>query len=453
MLLGFFYEQLVHFRNVPFRIFLVVSGAGLIFWGVSFLVPNRFRPSRFAWYRRLYRERLSMPTEVLAYLTIMIVLATGSMLGHSNTLLLVFSLMAGPFVLNGWIVYVMLRRLRVDRKLPARVGAGQTFPVEITIHNDRRYLSSRLMRVEDSITNGREELSGRVLFFRIPTKENRSAAYRVRLMQRGRYRLGPVLVSSRFPFGLGERGRYFETHSELLVHPQIGELSPTWWSRVRGEDRVVEQQRIRNGVFDDEFKQIREYRQGDAVRRIHWRTSARVNDLMVRDYHQNREHDAMLLVDLWTGRGVDQTRIEMACSFVASICHELSRTMNDAEVGFFLAGETNIAVTGKPTPEFWHRVLDALATCVAGRNTDTDWLAEQAQSMRLENMRPILVTTRDAQLPFEGESNGQRENGSAAAIRAAHVVHATEDGLRDVFRLEPSESLPDLLRRPAEALA
>ncbi len=449
IVLGVFYERIVRVENAPFRRFLLTTGGLLVASGFVFLIPPKYHPSRLRLFRSVFNQRLRMPTEVKAYLGIMIVLATGSMLGHSNTLLLVFALMAAPFILNGWIVYAMLQQVRVARHLPQRAGAGETFSVELQLHNDRRMLSSRLMRLEDQISNGREELSGRVLMFRVPAGESRRAGYRVRLMQRGVWRFGPIVVSSRFPFGLGERGRFFETHDELLVHPRTGELSAAWWRRVRGEDHISDQQRATRGVYDDEFRQIREYRQGDAVRNIHWRTSARVNDLMVREFQQNREHDAVVLLDLWRPEEADfDVRVELAASFAASVCREMSRSMRDADVAFLISGTTQLVVSGKPTTELWTRILDGLALCGGSPRADAAWLAEQAAPFLSEGLRPILITTRTVD---STEGNGGQGN---ALGRSAHVVVVDEHELADIFSLDPA-TVPAVVAAasPREAVA
>ena len=375
-----------------------------------------------------------MPFEVLAYIVIMVILACGSMLGHSNTLMLVFSLMAGPFILNGWVVYAMLQRVSVERKAPASVGAGETFSVQVTLTNNRKFLSCRLMRVEDTISNQHEELQGRVLFFRVPVQGSRTSSYRARLLQRGVYALGPTLVSSRFPFGLGERGRYFETPDEVLVHPQVGELSPSWWRRVIGDDRMAMDSRSRSGVFDDEFSQVREYRAGDPIRAIHWRTSARTNELMVREFDESREHDAVIAVDLSASDSRDETeyRTELAASFVATVCHHFAKTTHNSKVAFFLSGAENVSIIGRSSPDVWRQILDALARCSASQNADRLWLAEQLADVGAEGRSAIYVTTRDIEMGM---------------ATAAHVVVASTDGLRDVFQLpedEPVATIPEV---------
>ena len=421
--LGIFYPLIVHAENPPFRVFCGVVGFLLVYSAFAFLVPQRLRLSRFRWFRWLYGGRLSIPTEVMAYLTIMAVLVTGSMLGHSNTLLMVFSLMCGPFVLNGWIVFVMLRRLGVERSLPTSVGAGETFTVQLTLANNRRRFSSRLMRLEDQISNDHEHLTGRVLFFRVPVQESRTAGYRVRLLQRGQYKFGPVLVSSRFPFGLGERGRFFETHSEVLVHPQIGEIAPAWWQNVMGQDRVIDQSRAQRGLLDDEFRQIREYRPGDAIRRIHWRTSARTDELMVQEFEENRDEDAALLVDLWDDGTADSEQLERVISFVATTCVELSRNTNEAQVDFHLSADETVSVSGKASGELWREALDALAKCQPAES-NLVWLAERSRSIQEQNLRPIVITTRPT------DSIVSADFGDAILVAVNQAL------LADVFRLE-----------------
>ena len=64
---------------------------------------------------------------------------------------------------------------------------------------------------------------------------------------------------------------------------------------------------------------IPEYRPGDAIRRIHWRTSARADELMVREFEENRDEDAALLVDLWSDGKSAPEYFETVISFVATI--------------------------------------------------------------------------------------------------------------------------------------
>ena len=137
---------------------------------------------------------------------IMIVIFSGSLLGRSNMLMLVFSMMAGPFVVNGWITYSMLKRTSLERVAPERVMAGEPITVELVMSNRKRLMNCWLMSAHDTIQNGEERLDPSVLFAPGARGGTRSAPYQARLMRRGLYRFGPAQLTARFPLGIVERG-------------------------------------------------------------------------------------------------------------------------------------------------------------------------------------------------------------------------------------------------------
>ena len=229
----------------------------------------------------------------------MIVLFVGSQVGQSNMLMLVFSLMAGPFVLNGTVIVIMLQKLSVRRMMPESAFAGELIAVELVLKNEKSFFSSSLMAVTDTIANDRERLQSGVLIARVPPQDERSARYQITLMQRGRYRFGPVYVGSRFPLGIVERGLVFDLPGEILIAPRLGRLTPRWQREHGLADELVHRPDTRAGIFEDEFHRIREYRPGDNPRMIHWRSSARQNELMVREFHQSRNQNLIVLLDLW----------------------------------------------------------------------------------------------------------------------------------------------------------
>ena len=114
------------------------------------------------------RSRMLLPREGIVYLGIMLVIAVAALTGGNpdtgNMLLLIFGMMAGPFVFNGWIVVAMLSRVNVSRHLPVSVSAGTWFSVEIRMKNDKKLLSSRLVEVRDLIQGKKVRDEGKVIF-------------------------------------------------------------------------------------------------------------------------------------------------------------------------------------------------------------------------------------------------------------------------------------------------
>lgn len=81
----------------------------------------------------LIRSRVFFPVEGRVYLGMMSVLFVGAIVGKSNPLLLVFCLMATPWVFNGFIAYTQLRLISVERELPERGEAGQVLAISVIL--------------------------------------------------------------------------------------------------------------------------------------------------------------------------------------------------------------------------------------------------------------------------------------------------------------------------------
>ncbi|MGH3663852.1 MAG: DUF58 domain-containing protein, partial [Micromonosporaceae bacterium] len=151
-----------------------------------------------------------------------------------------------------------------------------------------------------------------------------TVAYVIRAEARGRYRIGPLQVRLSDPFGLCELVRAFPTVSNLIVTPQVAPLPSV---RVAGEHVGSGASRARSvAVHGEDDTATREYRHGDDLRRVHWRSTARVGELMVRREEQPWESRATIVLDprLSAHRGEGPTSsFEWAVSAVASIAVHL----------------------------------------------------------------------------------------------------------------------------------
>jgi uncharacterized protein (DUF58 family) len=361
----------------------------------------------------------------------MIVLFIGAAIGRSNMLILVFALMAGPFVVNGWVTFMMLKRTEVSRTVPKRAIAGEPISIEVEVQNRKRLLSSWLLTVTDSVRNETNRLQPSVLFARVPPRGKRTARYHLRLMQRGRYRFGPIQAATRFPLGLVERGLMFPITAEMLVYPRIGRLTASWKRTHLPGIELIQRQQSRPGAYDDEFHHIREYRWGDNPRAIHWRTSARQNELMVCEYHQNRDRNLLVLLDLWQPEQPRQEhldRVELAVSLTATICAEHMRDIQDSHLDLIVSGEHVSTWKGSSGPSHLEPMLESFAEIQAGCGTDIELLLERAAAKSSTNTRTLLVTTRTRTQPevrdldaLQTATNGWRIAGGFEWIEADPV--------------------------------
>ncbi|MEZ6129986.1 MAG: DUF58 domain-containing protein [Planctomycetaceae bacterium] len=379
-------------------IILLILGTVMLVLGVVNVLFGR-RMSRVL-ARAGRRSRVVVPREGMAYLAIMLVLAVGALLGHRNMPLLVFGMMAGPFVMNGWIVYAMLKGVTVSRRAPRRGTVGEFLGVEIEVANAKRVMASHMLEVRDRINgdalkNTSHDEEGSVTFVRVPGRERRIGRYQVRFTQRGLYRLGPLRISSRFPLGIGERGQLFNDTFDLIVHPEQGRLLPAWKRQQRELAESSRRVQGRLGLFDDEFHRIREFRQDDNPRSIHWRSSAKRGQLMVREYQQQRHADSLVVLDLPAESEWSAGAMEMAISLAATLCVEQTRSASGKRFLLAIAGQTQQIVNSRAPSGFREEALDALAVCRPSAKADPEKvLMTIIQEHNLYDERILLITPR-----------------------------------------------------------
>ena len=352
---------------------LVALGCFTLFLGTANLLFGRQMNRLMARFGR--RSRVVVPREGLGYLAIMLTLAVGALLGQQNMPLLVFGMMAGPFILNGWIVYGMLKGITVRRRVAERASVGEFVVVEVTAANSKRLLSSHLLEVRDQVSGAAlatnsSDVEGIVTFVRVPPRQSRTGRYELKFASRGRYQFGPARVSSRFPLGIGERGQVLSESDSIVIHPRIGRLTATW---TRQQKELAESSRrtsSRPGLFDDEFHRIRDYRTDDNPRSIHWRSSARRGELMVREFQQNRRSDSLIILHLPGCTNFTEQEIETAISLAATLCVEQTRTSSGTRFLLGIAAAENTIISSRQPGGFREDALDALAMCQPSTQTD-----------------------------------------------------------------------------------
>jgi len=264
---------------------------------------------------------------------------------------------------------------------PTQVSAGQSAAVRLELRNDGR-MPTGLLLLEDQVPYA---LGNRPRFVidRMGPQWRRSVDYQVRSDVRGRFEVGPMKVRLSDPFGLVELERTFQSRSTLVVTPRVVPLPAVPLSGVwtgAGDNRP---RAFATGSAEDVT--VREYRRGDDLRRVHWRSSAHAGELMVRREEQPWQSRATLFVDnrRYAHRGTGAgSSFEHAVSVAASVAvHLVQRGFNVRLVtasGEEHAGtwhEHNAAVETAP-------LLEALAVLdlTEQPHLDARWLTEGGHS-------------------------------------------------------------------------
>lgn len=373
---------------------LFAADFGLLLWGL-WRILTVTRTGQTSSKRPVWnRNRMAITREGIVYVVIMAVMFLGSIIGRTNMLMFVFAMMIGPWVLNGWIAFTMLKRTHAKRFLPHRVLAGEMVSIEIEVANHKWFLSSWLLAARDQVTHARDRFQAATLFVRIPTGQSRRGRYFVRFSHRGEYSFGPLELTTHFPLGLVERGLLFQDFAKLIVHPRIGRMTSRWRSDLWNATELTEQRRMRAGLHDDELHRIREYRSGDNPKAIHWRTTARRGELMVREFQQTRDRDLILLVELWQPlqpSESDSDRVELAISFAATVLHESLRQSRDARLQLIVVGEQTSAWDQHSSLE---QALDLLALAAAGATANLQAAIDESVQQKSRSSRVVVVSSR-----------------------------------------------------------
>ncbi|MFE6055552.1 DUF58 domain-containing protein [Kitasatospora sp. NPDC056446] len=254
-------------------------------------------------------------------------------------------------------------RVASGRRLsPRRAVAGQEARVHLRLDNVSRVPTGVLL-LEDKVPY---VLGPRPRFVldRVEPRGHREVSYRVRSDLRGRYPLGPLQLRLADPFGMCEVTRAFTASDVLTVVPQIQalphvRLSGEWLGQGESHSRTL-------ALAGDDDVILREYRPGDDLRRVHWRSTAKYGELMVRREEQPQRARATVLLDT---REIGHRGSGPASSFEWAVGCAASVTAHLLERGYQtrLLTDTGLAVPGpgaggrNSTAETSGLVLDALA--------------------------------------------------------------------------------------------
>ncbi len=214
------------------------------------------------------------------------------------------------------VAYVAARRLdlEVDRTVhPARVHAGRVSRVDLRVRN-LQGVDTPVLRLHEPVTGtpGAELL--------VPPLSRRSAAvasYRLPTDRRGLLTVGPLEVLVGDPFGLARTRLRAAAPVEVTVYPRVEEVRPVPYTATTDPLSGARQPHALGRTGDD-FYALRPYMVGDDLRRVHWPSSARHDEMLVRQQEQPWQGRTTVLLDVRRAAH-DPATFEAAVSAAASI--------------------------------------------------------------------------------------------------------------------------------------
>lgn len=250
----------------------------------------------------------------------LVIVVTCMFAGQRDVMRLGLLLLALP-VIAGFMVARSRLKMTCERSVePAQVPLGSPLRGKITLGQDGR-LPAGILLLDDAVPR---QLGPHPRFCvdKADLSWHRQVEYPLVGRVRGRFHTGPLMVRMTDPFGLVTLDRQFVATSDVMVTPQVVPLPVM--RTAGGVGSTGESRPHRIGVVGQDDVLVREYHQGDDVRRVHWRSTARRGELMVRREEQSWDPSASILLDTragaHAGRGMDSS-MEWAISAAASIAN------------------------------------------------------------------------------------------------------------------------------------
>jgi uncharacterized protein (DUF58 family) len=388
------------------------------------------------------RPRTILTIEGWCYLIGSVFFIGGAVVRSINLLVALAAMMLATVLINWRWVAATMRRFEVRRQTPETITAGDPLTVEIEVINQHPRRPAWVVSIDDRIERIDGDKGGspalpRVLVNHVPARDTRRTTYRAVLNRRGRYKLGPLAVSTRFPFGLVRSTTEVNQIDNVVVFPRTGRLTERWAALERDGDISRRARHQNQQPLEGDFHSLRDWRSGDAQRTIHWRTSARRSQLMVRQFEQHRRHDLVLMVDLWQSESstiAQQEAVELAVSFAATVIVEACRHGGGAlTVG--IGGREPIWRKGYTSARLLNEMLEQLAIAEAG---PTERLAE-LMKVAADEISPrdhvVLISTRQVDLgAAAGKAALTEDRGGRAWLGRTLVLNAASDQLFEYFR-------------------
>jgi uncharacterized protein (DUF58 family) len=320
-----------------------------------------------------------------------------------NLVTLLGCLLLALWVVNWLSAWKRLRGLAGQLIVDGPVFAGTPFFLEVEIDNTQRRAQPGLL-LEARWPEPGMAWSLPLLPGKVARRFHREITFR----HRGRMSAGPLVVSTTLPLGLARRNVVLAPEQEILVLPPLGVLHRgrlrrhlTQTGQALGRTKLRAR---RHPTAQADLHGLRDFRSGDSPRWIHWRTTARTGELMVREFEEMPTDNLILILDPTPlsettpsaiGRPGASLRsspeLEETIGMAATICWEWCRQTGDRLV-LAVAGPEPVVLSGTTGRGLALRLLERLAVLEEQPRSDGQALLERLVAAELPPAPVLLLS-------------------------------------------------------------
>lgn len=205
-----------------------------------------------------------------------------------------FFVMIGLLVFDILLLYRTKNAIKASRNLPDKFSNGDKNPVDILVSN--QYSSSIHIKIIDELPVQFQERSFEIKEI-IQKSDSKTFPYTVRPTERGEYHFGGLQIFVSTTLGFAQRKFSFNQDAMVPNYPSFLQLRKYELMAFTNKLRDYGLKKIRRIGHTMEFEQIKDYVQGDDVRNINWKASAKRNQLMINQFQDEKSQPVYSVID------------------------------------------------------------------------------------------------------------------------------------------------------------
>ena len=263
-------------------------------WVAITLVPvlAKRTPLRWIGYKMEYR----VTRQGWIYIGGIFLVSLAALNTGNNLLFLILASLIAVILMSGILSSVTLSGVEMRLELPEHIFAGQQVRAAVELHNEKLTLPSFSLRVEAVTSKGSPAaalLETPVYFAYLAKQERVHQSVPMTFPRRGVYRQDAVRIVTRFPFGFLQKAHRLSLKTEAFVYPSV-EPTQEFLEILPGLEGALESPSKGRG---QDLHALRDYVPTDSARHVHWKASARLGTLMVREFAREDDCRVLLVLD------------------------------------------------------------------------------------------------------------------------------------------------------------
>jgi uncharacterized protein (DUF58 family) len=264
-------------------------------WVAVTLVPTLAKRTPLRWIG--YKIEYKITRAGWIYIAGTLLVALAALNTGNNLLFLILACLISIILMSGLLSSICLSGVELHLEMPEHIFAGQPERAIAELRNEKLTMPSFSLMVEAVPPKNADAatamLQTKVYFPYLPRQGSLRQGVPVTFPRRGVYRQDTFRIVTRFPFGFLQKARRLEMKKEVLVYPSV-ETVADFQEIFAGIEGALES--MAKGRGQDLYA-LRDYVPNDSVRHVHWKASARLGSLMVREFTLEEDYRVLLVLD------------------------------------------------------------------------------------------------------------------------------------------------------------